>query len=72
MDTSVICSVTKQVYKKHIKMKLNKAALKELNETQGGHSKVNSIKYSQEYLKSQIYQRVKLNSPPASQGSGIN
>ena len=46
-------------YKKHIKMQLNKAALKELTETQGGHSKVNSIKYSQlyiqEYLKSPTF-----------------
>ena len=59
MDTSVICGMTKQVYKKHFKMRLNKAALKELTETQGGHSKVNSIKYLQlyiqEYLKSPTF-----------------
>ena len=61
MDRSVICSMTKQVDKKHIQMKLNKATLKELNDTQGGHSKVTSIKYSQEYIKSQISQTVKLN-----------
>ena len=47
MDTSVICGMTKEDYKKHIKNKLNEAALKELSEIQSAHSKVKYIKYSQ-------------------------
>ena len=58
-DINAICAMSREDFKKHIKKSIKNSALKEFTQIQAGHTKVNSIIYSeletQKYLTSPLF-----------------